>query len=68
MSRDIYDEAKRLLDHARKPQALEDAERAVIEAAEAQLAAKDEAMPVWITATTKTERAVEALQAAREVK
>ena len=35
MSRDIYDEAKRLLDHARKPQALEDAERAVIEAAKA---------------------------------
>ena len=35
MSRDIYDEAKRLLDHARKPQALEDAERKVIEAAKA---------------------------------
>lgn len=33
MTRDIYDEAQRLLRHARKPQALEDAERAVIRAA-----------------------------------
>ena len=63
MARDIYDEAQRLLAHARKPQALEDAERKVIEAAKA-LHAKmnrgefastaDEQAGVW--------QAVEALQ------
>ena len=61
MSRDIYDEAKRLLDHARKLRALEDAERAVIEAAKACAAEPDKTLG-W----TDLVAAVEALQEAEQ--
>ena len=57
---ETLDTAKYMVANWRK---VRDAERKVIEAAKAQLAVKDEAIPVWITATTKTERAVEDLLA-----
>ena len=64
MARDIYDEAQRLLKHARKPQELEDAERKVIEAAKAWhiVHGRKYDRKLWDGHEDELGRAVEALQ------